>query len=395
MSYPPAQPTFEHGVTVDAPPVAPVTDAIIDGVPTSFPSITDILADAKRELTLSTTRMEKLQSKISESESQIVEWTKQVESLRTAIQRAYVAQVGYEELLPVALNKQRIAAQRVERLEHSLKKFERQVKLEDYLKELEKEEDGQEECQRYWQEVGEALHIPRPLSADVSDEEFDDLGAVMQPSLAKLDNEPVFTGQSVLSSMMDAMKLDIHASSGMVHSPSPRHPVSMNQPPSPPHYGNVSSPRIEVTSELDDGLEFHTTSPIPIPTKLWHSRSSVLTNPSRPASICQDSASTSMNSSVSPESANHDQANHRLHPYEYQIGGDVPADASDYDSDTLLREPSPMPHSQCPVREEPVGEDFISREPTPASPIMVMDSDTVFEPKVPSKGKKGKGKGKK
>lgn len=109
----------------------------------------DVLASAKLELELANQRMDKLQTKVSETENQIVDWTKQVESLRVSIQRAYVAQVGYEELLPVAASKQKIAAQRVERLEHSLKKFERQVKLEDYLKELEREEDGKEEYQRY------------------------------------------------------------------------------------------------------------------------------------------------------------------------------------------------------------------------------------------------------
>lgn len=139
MAYPPTSQT--------AKTVMAAADAANDAFTNA--NIADVLASAKLELELANSRMEKLQSKISESENQIAEWTKQVESLRVSIQRAYVAQVGYEELLPVAVNKQKIAAQRVERLEHSLKKFERQVKLEDYLKELEREEDGKEEYQRY------------------------------------------------------------------------------------------------------------------------------------------------------------------------------------------------------------------------------------------------------
>ncbi|KAG8992581.1 hypothetical protein FRB94_011484 [Tulasnella sp. JGI-2019a] len=395
MSYPPTQAAFDNRVL--GATTAPLSDEApnTNAVPTAFVSIVDVLADAKRELLLSTSRMEKLQSKISESESQIVEWTQQVESLRKAIQRAYVAQVGYEELLPVALNKQRIAAQRVERLEHSLKKFERQVKLEDYLKELEKEEDGQEECQRYWKEVGDCTHISRPLSPDGSDGEFDDLGEVMKPEKANSFKEPIVTGQvdqSALSSMMETMKLDAHAS---VLSPSPRHPVAMGHPHSPPHHGNTSSPRIEVTAELVDESDFHATSPIPIPNNLWRARTPASSNPSRPSSTFQDSTSTSVDSSASPDEADCDEPAHMLPPFDFRVeDGDIPVEAADYDPDLLSPEPSPAVSYTHYAETEPEGEDFISRETTPAPPVDVVQSDVVFEPKGPSKGKKGK-KGKK
>lgn len=197
--------------------------------------------------------------------------------------------------------------------------------------------------------------------------------------------------------MMDAMKLDVHESTGMVHFPSPRHPVSEIQTLSSLHDGHVLSPRIEVTSELDDGPELHVTSPIPIPNNLWRTRSPASTNSSRPSSACEDSTSTSVNSSAaSSESADHDQAIRGLPPFDcHAAGGDLPVEAADYDPDMLLREPSPMPHAQYAIEGEPEGQDVISRWPTPASPVAAVESDPMAEPKVSSKGKKGKSKGKK